>query len=68
MKVRIAHAFAGILILTGLLLGVYVNQNWLWLAAIPGINLLQNSMTNWCLLYVILDKLGIKDKEENCSK
>lgn len=66
MQTRIAHAVAGILILTSLLLGIYVNQNWFWLTAFVGINLLQNSMTNWCLMYVILGKLGIKNTSGNC--
>lgn len=68
MQVRIAHAVAGILILTGLLLGIYVNPNWFWLTGFVGVNLLQNSVTSWCLIYDILNKLGIKDKGDCCSK
>jgi Protein of unknown function (DUF2892) len=61
MKIRIIHAIAGILVLISLLLSVYVNQNWLWLTAFVGANLLQSSITKWCLMEDILTKLGVKD-------
>lgn len=67
MKNRIIHAFAGVMILASLLLGIYVNQNWFWLTAFVGANLLQSSITNWCLLSTILDKLGVKDEGESCQ-
>ncbi len=66
MQTRVAHGIAGILILSSLLLGIYVNQNWFWLTGFVGANLLQNSITNWCLMYVILGKLGIKNTSGNC--
>jgi hypothetical protein len=61
MKNRIIHAFAGTVILLSLALSVYVSQNWLWLTTFVGANLLQSSITNWCLLDTILTKLGVKD-------
>lgn len=61
MKTRIIHAIAGTLVLISLLLSVYVNQNWLWLTAFVGANLLQSSITKWCLMEDILTKLGVKD-------
>ncbi len=64
--IRIAHAFGGVMVLTGLLLGVFVNLNWLWMSAFVGVNLLQNSITNWCLLSDILNKFGIKDAGRSC--
>lgn len=60
-QTRIVHFVAGTLILTGLLLGYYVNGNWLWLSGFIGFNLLQHSITNWCPLIIILRKLGIGD-------
>jgi hypothetical protein len=61
MKNRIVRAIAGIFILISLLLAFYVNQNWLWFAAFVGANLLQSSITKWCLMEDILTKLGVKD-------
>jgi len=60
MKERIIRAIAGIFILTSLLLAIYVNINWLWFTAFVGLNLLQSSLTKWCLLAQILNKFGIK--------
>jgi hypothetical protein len=61
MKNRIVRAVAGTLILISLLLAIYVNQNWLWFTAFVGANLLQSSITKWCLMEDILTKLGVKD-------
>lgn len=61
MKNRIVRAVAGTFILISLLLSIYVNLNWLWFTAFVGANLLQSSITKWCLMEDILDKLGIKD-------
>lgn len=58
MKNRIIHAFAGTMILVSILLTIYVSQNWLWLTGFVGLNLLQSSVTNWCLLDKILGKMG----------
>jgi len=60
MKERIIRAIAGIFILISLLLAVYININWLWFTAFVGVNLLQSSITKWCLVAQILDKLGVK--------
>ena len=62
MKQRIVRAFAGTFILISLLLAINLNINWLWLTAFVGANLLQSSITKWCLLEVILKKLGVKDR------
>lgn len=68
MYTRIAHAVAGTLILTSLLLTVLTkNNNWLWITTFVGVNLLQNAMTNWCLLHQILKKIGVKDEGSSCS-
>lgn len=61
MKNRIVRAVAGSFILISLLLAIYVNQNWLWFTTFVGFNLLQSSITKWCLLEDILTKLGVKD-------
>ena len=56
MKERIIRAIAGIFILISLLLAVYFNINWLWFTAFVGLNLLQSSITKWCLVAQILDR------------
>ena len=61
MKQRIIKAFAGTVILLSIILAIKVNINWLWLTAFVGANLLQSSITKWCLLEIILGKLGVKD-------
>jgi len=61
MKNRIIRGIAGTFILASLLLAIYVNINWLWFTAFVGANLLQSSLTKWCLMDTILGKLGVKD-------
>jgi hypothetical protein len=61
MKNRVFRAVVGSFILISLLLAVYVNINWLWFTVFIGANMLQSSMTQWCLLDTILDKLGLKN-------
>jgi len=61
MKQRIIRAIAGTFILLSLLLAIKININWLWFTAFVGANLLQSSITKWCLMEVLLNKLGVKD-------
>ncbi len=61
MKNRIVRGVAGTFILISLLLAIYVNINWLWFTAFVGANLLQSSLTKWCLLEDILKKFGVKN-------
>jgi hypothetical protein len=62
MKNRIVRGIAGTFILISILLAIYVNLNWLWFTAFVGANLLQSSLTKWCLMDDILTKVfKIKD-------
>lgn len=62
MKNRLIRAIAGTFILISLILAIYVNINWLWFTAFVGANLLQSSMTQWCLMEIILEKVfNVKD-------
>ncbi|CAL2089428.1 DUF2892 domain-containing protein [Tenacibaculum sp. 190524A05c] len=57
MKIeRIIRAIAGVFILVSILLAIKVNINWLWFTAFVGANLLQSSITKWCLMEDILKK------------
>lgn len=61
MKNRVFRAVVGSFILISLILAVYVNINWLWFTVFIGVNMLQSSITQWCLLDTILSKLGLKN-------
>ncbi|MDF1694867.1 MAG: DUF2892 domain-containing protein [Saprospiraceae bacterium] len=57
---RYIRAIAGTMILISLLLAIQLHINWLWLTAFVGVNLLQSSITKWCLMEDILSKVGVK--------
>ncbi|WP_372751030.1 DUF2892 domain-containing protein [Labilibaculum sp.] len=57
MRERIFRAIVGTMVLVSILLAFYVNINWLLLTAFVGLNLLQSSITKWCLLDDILKKV-----------
>jgi hypothetical protein len=56
---RIVLAFAGSMVLVGLVLGYYVSPYWLILTAFVGANLLQSSFTGFCPLAIVLKKAGV---------
>ena len=58
---RYIKGIAGTFVLISLLLAHFVNPNWLWFTAFVGANLLQSSFTNWCLMEIILKKVGVKN-------
>jgi hypothetical protein len=57
MKNRIVRGVAGTFILISIILAISVNINWLWFTAFVGANLLQSSLTKWCLMDTILEKV-----------
>jgi len=58
---RLIRAIAGTFVILSVLLGMYVNENWYWFTIFVGANLLQSSITRWCLMEDILKKIGIND-------
>lgn len=64
MKERIVRAVAGSLVLIGVSLAYFVSIYWLLLPAFVGLNLLQSSITKFCPLELILDKLKVDKKDE----
>lgn len=59
---KLIRRIAGTFVVISVLLGMYVNQNWLWFTVFVGANLLQSSFTNWCLMEDILRKVfKVKD-------
>jgi hypothetical protein len=49
-------------VLISLALAHWVNPNWLWFTAFVGANLIQSSITRWCLMEDILHKAGLVKK------
>lgn len=60
MRERIIRAVAGSLVLLSIALAYFVSINWIWLGVFVGVNLLQSSVTRFCLLEKILIAAGIK--------
>jgi hypothetical protein len=58
---RALRLIAGALVTLSVLLGIYVNANFLWFTLSVGVNLFQSSFTNWCPMMVILRKGGLPD-------
>ncbi|HYK87489.1 MAG TPA: DUF2892 domain-containing protein [Acidobacteriota bacterium] len=56
---RWIRLIAGSFIMISLALAHWVNPNWLWFTAFVGANLFQSSLTRWCLMENILEKLGV---------
>ena len=52
--------FAGIVVLTGLALGWFVNPAWLLLTAFVGLNMLQASVTGFCPAARVFRALGLR--------
>ncbi|MSR21600.1 MAG: DUF2892 domain-containing protein [Gemmatimonadetes bacterium] len=57
----IIRAIAGTFVLVSLALGYFLSPYWLLFTAFVGLNLLQSSLTKWCLMEDILKKAGIGD-------
>ncbi len=61
---RKIRMIAGTFILASLALGTWVSPYWLLFTAFVGANLLQSSLTQWCLMEDILRWTGIHPKDE----
>ena len=57
---RIVLAFAGLMVLTSLVLAQTFSPYWLLLAAFVGLNLFQSAFTGFCPLAILLKKLGYR--------
>jgi hypothetical protein len=57
---RAVLAFAGFVVLLGLVLGAYVNAYWYLLTAFAGLNMIQSSVTGFCPAAIIFKKLGLR--------
>ena len=59
----IIRGIAGTLVLLSLALGYWVSLYFLLFTAFVGLNLLQSSITRWCLMEDILAKVGVAREE-----
>ncbi|MCX5821418.1 MAG: DUF2892 domain-containing protein [Deltaproteobacteria bacterium] len=53
------RAIAGSLVSLSVLLAYLHSPYWLFFTAFVGLNLLQSAITKWCLMEIILGKLGV---------
>lgn len=58
---RALRLIAGVFVILSVLLGIYVNANFLWFTLFVGVNLFQSAFTNWCPMMAILRKGGLSD-------
>lgn len=58
---------AGSFVLISITLGYLVNEYFFLFTAFVAINLIQSSITKWCLMDQILKKVGVKEGGESCS-
>jgi hypothetical protein len=57
---RALRLIAGAFVALSVILGVYVNANFLWFTLFVGLNLFQSAFTNWCPMMVVLRKAGLR--------
>lgn len=58
---RALRLIAGVFVILSVLLGIYVNANFLWFTVFVGANLFQSAFTAWCPMMAILRKAGLSD-------
>lgn len=56
---QLLRLIAGAFVAASVLLGMYVNPNFLWFTLFVGLNLLQSGFTGWCPMMAILRKAGV---------
>lgn len=57
---RAVFAFAGLVVLTGLALAVWVHPYWVLLSAFAGLNMFQAAFTGFCPAAFAFKRLGLK--------
>jgi hypothetical protein len=56
---RALRLIAGFFVIVSVLLGMYVNVNFLWFTLFVGANLFQSAFTNWCPMMAILRRAKV---------
>ena len=57
------RTIAGLMVIAGALLGIFVDKNWAYLSAFAGCGLILAGLTGWCGMSVLLSKMPW-----NCNK
>ncbi len=57
---RAVLAFAGIVVLAGIILSLSVHPMWIWLSGFGGANMLQAAFTGFCPAAMVFRKIGVK--------
>lgn len=66
---RVVRIVAGAFIVITLILAHFHSLSWLWITGFVGLNLFQSGFTQFCPLFVILEKLGVpKFPKDSCCK
>jgi hypothetical protein len=63
---RWVRVLAGLFVLISVVLGapaspLYVSSYWLWFAVFVGIAQFQSGLTKWCLMDIVLKKVGVPE-------
>ena len=56
---RALRLIAGAFVALSVLLGLYVDNRFLWFTLFVGLNLFQSAFTNWCPMMTILRRSGL---------
>lgn len=57
---RALRLIAGAFVAASVLLGIFVNVNFLWFTLFVGFNLTQSAFSNWCPMMTILRRVGLR--------
>ena len=58
---------AGTFVLLSVTLGHFVSEYFFFFTLFVGLNLLQSSITKWCLMEKILKRIGVREGGDSCS-
>ena len=61
---RVLEANASVLAFTGLMLGIFIHQNWFWLPGLVLPFLFQHAVQGWCPPLPIIRRLGVRTPHE----
>jgi hypothetical protein len=57
---RALRLIAGAFVTLSVLLGIFVNANFLWFTLFVGVNLFQSGFSNWCPMMTLLRRGGLR--------
>ena len=57
---RALRLIAGVFVAASVLLGIFVNVNFLWFTLFVGLNLTQSAFSNWCPMMTLMRRAGLR--------